>query len=82
MGGVVSIDHQDLAAYQFNIGIKFSAWEVKTIRALSRAYCNEFSLSSGKKTPAPYTSGVVMNDEARKQVSNAFKALAAQRKRK
>lgn len=82
MGGLVAIDHTDIAAWQYNTGIRLNPWEAKTIRELSRAYCAEFSGASDKNAQPPYVAKAEITQEKRDNVASAFKALAARRKRK
>lgn len=77
MGGVVGIDEIDLAAWQANSGIRLTAWEAQTIRALSQAYASGCMDSRDARSPAPYSmprEGISIEQKAK--ISDAMSSWA------
>jgi len=72
MGGTVSIDEQDVYAWQCNQGIALSAWESRTIRTLSREYSHMLSVASDPSCPPPYVPDEYINTEKRKKIADAM----------
>jgi hypothetical protein len=52
--GPGAISNTELRAWQDNTGIELSAWEARTIRALSRAYVSEYGEAGDPKRQAPW----------------------------
>lgn len=74
--GPAPISEAELAAWQFNRGIRLRPWECETIRRLSREYVRMMHLAEKQGMPPPYTPETVMSGEARKAVGEGLKSLA------
>lgn len=85
MGGAVSIDEQDLYAWQVNQGIALNPWENRVIRRLSREYAYMLGQASEPNCPPPYAPPDLISQEQREKISNAMSnwadKLNQQRKR-
>lgn len=60
------ISHVELRAWQFNIGIRLSAWEAASLQRLSREYMMQLQRAEKPNCPAPWTSG---GDVAKRNVA-------------
>lgn len=52
--GASPLTHEEIRAYQANIGIELLPWEVRFIRRLSRDYVNESHNATKMNCPAPW----------------------------
>jgi hypothetical protein len=82
MGGFIPIDQPDIAALQLNQCVELTPWECRALRQLSRIYGNQSQISTEPTCSAPYVASVEMTDRSRQGVANAFKQLAARRKKR
>ena len=69
------IKYTEIKAYCDLVSIDLSPFEVKTIRELSVAYCNQASISTKKDAFAPYTKKELSKDEVSNKLKNAFTTL-------
>ena len=76
MGGTVSIDEQDIYAWQCNQGIALSAWEARALRVLSREYSHMLSEASAPDCPPPYVPEEFITAEKRKKIADAMTGWA------
>jgi len=52
--GATSINHQEIWAWQRNMGIRLCPWEVESLRELSRQYLAELLQSDKHDSPPPW----------------------------
>lgn len=72
MGGNVSIDEVDLAAWMANQCVTLTPWEAKTIRQLSREYAAMLSEAIEPNAPPPWVDPEIMTAERREKISKAM----------
>jgi len=77
-----AINDLDLLAWQLNQETKLSPWECQCIRHLSIEYANAYSDGQKKTAAPPYVAQVITDGSQRQKVNDAFRRLAASRKRK
>lgn len=63
----------DIAAWQTATGIDLTAWEARTLRALSADYVGTAATSLDDNTPAPYT--IAPTPDRRELVANQVRAI-------
>ena len=76
MGGAVSLDEQDIYAWQVNQGIELTGWEARTIRTLSREYAFMLSEASEPTCPPPYVPQEFIDAEKRRKIADAMTGWA------
>lgn len=74
MGGQVGIDETDLLAWQSNQGIGLTAWECRTIRALSRDYASMLADATDRTCAAPYVPAPSQSPEIKKRISQSVES--------
>lgn len=67
--GAVPLTHSELRSWQENTGIELSAWEARTLRALSREYVGELQAGCDPKRLAPYQPETTQANKERVSVS-------------
>lgn len=72
--GATALSHLQIRAYQDNIGIDLTPWQVRTLRSMSIAYCRQLSISSDWNTIPPFTEKDQLLHN-RERVQSQFKAL-------
>lgn len=76
MGGAVSIDEQDVHAWQCNQGVALNPWENRVIRRLSRDYAYMLGQASDVNCPPPYTPPDLITPERRQKIADAMSSWA------
>lgn len=78
--GPAPVSHMEIQAWQANTGIGLGAWEARLLRRLSSDYVDESFHAQKADRPAP-VAPAVDREAVSKAIGNAFKALAASRRR-
>lgn len=71
--GLMPLTWQEIDSWLSVTGLELTTWEKLTLKELSEAYVNEYSLSSDKTRPAPYVHKVDEID--RQAVSDKLKGI-------
>ena len=75
--GPATISHNEIAAWQNNTGIELTAWEARTLRALSADYIAASKDAQAHDAPPPYTAEP--EPEHRAAVANQVRGIFAAR---
>jgi hypothetical protein len=77
MSAPVAIDETDLMAWQWNRGIKLSAFEAGAIKELSRHYAAQLMDAASPTCPPPYFPTDGLSEERRKKISAGMRDFAS-----
>lgn len=80
--GSAPVTHAELAAWQYNIGIRLTPWEVRLLHHLSRAYINELQASADIQRPSPWDDTEVERVGQNRKTENMRAAIRAMAKPK
>jgi hypothetical protein len=52
--GPASLTHQEIEAWQRNVGLRLTSWECRTLRRLSLDYIDESARARDRACPSPW----------------------------
>lgn len=83
-GGIDGLTWTEIESWVRTVELDLSLWEKLTIKSISDAYANEYSLGSDKDRPAPYCSLPLDFDrnEMGKQVVNVMSSIMSRQPQK
>jgi hypothetical protein len=85
--GYVNATFTEIQAWSKLVKIPLTGWEAETLHRMSQAYCGQFSISSKKETPAPWSSIARESTESNREkvakgTLDAFERAAKKTKQK